>query len=77
MSDKCEMTVADHTGFHFMKCGKPAKFISPAGTMQPNGMKLCGIHRRSVDRMLERNKMPFRCMPIPLETTANNADKEG
>ena len=41
----CTKDVADHTGFHFHKCGKPAKryFINAKGGKTYR----CGMHSRT------------------------------
>lgn len=42
--EKCLEKVADHTGFHFYPCNRPAKFV---GTREPSEtLYLCGIHAR-------------------------------
>jgi len=60
--NKCEMTIKGNSIFDdFYPCGKPAKYITPVSINNKKRIKVCGIHRRSVDKMLERTGQKVRC----------------
>ena len=61
----CEMTM-EYWDFraNFPKCGKPAKYITPAGPITGRTMYVCGIHKRSVDAFHVRIGSKERCKKL-------------
>ena len=79
MAKKCEMTVGGNDLGHmnYYPCGKPAKFRTPKPLISGTRKNVCGIHRRSVDKMHERCGSVARCTEIDPVQTDNAADTPG
>lgn len=56
----CQWNVADRTGFHWFKCGRPAKYKTI------EGYDLCGTHNNSYIRRAKHGlKCDLQCRRIP------------
>lgn len=55
---KCVAQVADHSGFHWHKCGRPAKETIL-------GAPVCGVHARTVRKHQETfpGHLPYNIKP--------------
>lgn len=54
---RCTKSVSDHTGFHFSKCGKPAKFRVWFGDGPV--LNYCGVHANQAQRRRGSNVLPL------------------
>ena len=61
----CEINVTLDVCFDTIcPCGKQAKFITPKDKMNKRRKYVCGIHRRSIDKMYERTGRDLRCQRL-------------
>ena len=63
--DRCEITVGSDDFLDcYSQCPNRAKYITPPGPLDGKVMRVCGVHRNSVNKMHKRIGCDLRCKSL-------------